>query len=882
MDSQTFKQLRAEARRLKIPGYSSMRKAELISALSSHAKPAEPTWNAWLAEKFANPVKKAISTAYNWIGNNVSQPVKKVVDAGFYAFKNKISSIFNNATKPEPEPVYTIRETASALNNVTKQYTIDGRDGVDPQIFMNEVRSQVTDLLSRNRQIKANIDLVCVMERVDMKSGEVTTTEIHYVTKAEEILEATDVNELYTDAIDRILEKIANFQMLGSNWRFKSVVKMHINTFVYKPLKGSSYIPLPKELAAKKAIINMKNEDNECFKWCVTRALNPVERDSERITKILRLQAEKLDWRGIEFPVTLKEINKFERNNTDVSVNVFGYEKKNLSITTSKQEKRKHEVDLLFISNDATNHYCLINNFSRLLSSQVSNKEHKRLFCRRCLSSFDNENSLTSHNKYCSQNEAVRVELPKPGTMLSFKHYNRSMKVPFVVYADFESLIKPIDTCQPDPSMSYTKQYQKHTPSSFSYYIKCFDDDIYPQDTVKFTAESEDDDVAQIFIDMLTQDIKKIYEQFKKRKKRMIFTEADEKIYREATVCHICEQELGDDRVRDHCHLSGKFRGAAHESCNLNYKIPNFFPVVFHNLSGYDSHLFIKKLANGGGKINCIPNNEEKYISFSKEVIVDEYMNDDGKCVKVKRELRFIDSFRFMASSLDALTKNLTKEQCKNIGSKYSGKQLDLLLRKGVYPYDYVDCLAKLEETRLPPKDSFYSKLNDSGITDEDYEHAQTVWKEFGCKTFRDYHDLYNVSDVLLLADVFENFRDVCIKNYKLDPAWYYTSPGLAWDAMLKMTGVKLELLSDYEMLMMVKRGIRGGISTISHRYAHANNKYMGEAYDPSKESSFITYLDANNLYGWAMSKALPTHGFRWMNDSRTSELEKYAVHIRS
>jgi hypothetical protein len=208
MDSQTFKQLRAEARRLKIPGYSSMRKAELISALSSHAKPAEPTWNAWLAEKFANPVKKAISTAYNWIGNNVSQPVKKVVDAGFYAFKNKISSIFNNATKPKPKPVHTIRETASALNNVTKQYTIDGRDGVDPQIFMNEVRSQVVDLLSRNRQIKANIVLICEMERVDMKSGEVTTAEIPFATKAEVVLEATDVNELYTAAIDRILEKL--------------------------------------------------------------------------------------------------------------------------------------------------------------------------------------------------------------------------------------------------------------------------------------------------------------------------------------------------------------------------------------------------------------------------------------------------------------------------------------------------------------------------------------------------------------------------------------------------------------------------------------------------------------------------------------------------
>jgi hypothetical protein len=435
-------------------------------------------------------------------------------------------------------------------------------------------------------------------------------------------------------------------------------------------------------------------------------------------------------------------------------------------------------------------------------------------YCRRCLNSFRDETYLLKHNKYCNQHEAVRPELPKPGTMLSFKNYNRSMRVPFIVYADFESFIKPIDTCQPDPSMSYTKQYQKHTPSSFCYHIKCFDDKIYSQEPVMFTAEKEDDDVAQIFFDTLEQNIKYNNKQFKFQK-RMIFGASEQKKFDEATVCHICEQELGDDRVRDHCHLSGKFRGAAHESCNLNYKIPKFFPVIFHNLSGYDSHLFIKKLS--GGKINCIPNNEEKYISFSREVVVDKFINKEGKECEVKRELRFLDSFRFMPSSLDALSKNLTKEQCKNIGSRYKGKQLDLLLRKGVYPYDWVDCLSKLDEHNLPPKEAFYSRLNDSGISDDDYEHAQTVWKEFGCKTFRDYHDLYNVSDVLLLADIFENFRDVCMKHYKLDPAWYYTSPGLAWDAALKLTDVELELLNDYDMILMIKQGIRGGISTISH-----------------------------------------------------------------
>jgi len=431
--------------------------------------------------------------------------------------------------------------------------------------------------------------------------------------------------------------------------------------------------------------------------------------------------------------------------------------------------------------------------------------------------------------------------MPEPGMKLTFKNHSRSLRVPFIVYADFESFIEPIHTCQPDPNTSYTKQYQKHTPSSFYYYIKCFSDDVYKHEPVSYVAQGDDVNVAGKFFETLEAHIKKIYQQFK-FPKSMTFTKDDEKRYKRATKCHICDGELGDDRVRDHCHFTGRFRGAAHNGCNLNYKAPKFIPVIFHNLSGYDSHLFITTLARNGEKINCIPNNEEKYISFSKEVVVDEFTNKEkGKHVQVKRELRFLDSFGFMASSLDALSKNLSKEQCNNVKSRYTGEQLDLVLRKGVYPYDYMDSLERLDETQLPSKAAFYSKLNNTEISDEDYEHAQTVWKEFGCKTIRDYHDLYNVSDVLLLADIFENFRDVCMDNYKLDPAWYFTSPGLAWDAALKLTGVELKVLSDYDMLLMIKDGIKGGISTISNRYGVANNRFMGESFDKRKQSSFKT-----------------------------------------
>ena len=238
-----------------------------------------------------------------------------------------------------------------------------------------------------------------------------------------------------------------------------------------------------------------------------------------------------------------------------------------------------------------------------------------------------------------------------------------------------------------------------------------------------------------------------------------------------------------------------------------------------------------------------------------------------GETVSLYFEIRFIDSFKFLQTSLANLVGNLQPDNFINTKEVFKDPNLlDLLTRKGVYPYDYVSSIEKLSETQLPPKEEFYSRLNDEDISDEDYQHAIRVWNKFNCKTIRDYHNLYLKSDVLLLSDVFENFRATCLKHYNLDPAHYYTSPGLAWDACLKETGQELQLLHDYDMLMLFERGIRGGISHISMRYAEANNKYMVN-YDHDQPSNYIQYLDANNLYGWAMSQPLPTHDFKWLHD---------------
>ncbi|GBM60377.1 hypothetical protein AVEN_156939-1 [Araneus ventricosus] len=186
---------------------------------------------------------------------------------------------------------------------------------------------------------------------------------------------------------------------------------------------------------------------------------------------------------------------------------------------------------------------------------------------------------------------------------------------------------------------------------------------------------------------------------------------------------------------------------------------------------------------------------------------------------------------------------------------------------KRLLPYDYFDSFAKFIETSLTQKSAFYNSLSNKEVSDDDYEYAQRIWSIFNLQTLGDYHDLYVTSDVLILADVFENFRKVCLDYYKTDPCHVYTAPGLAWQACLRMTGVKLELLTDIDMHLFIEKEISGGVAMISHRLTSANNPYLPN-YDPTGPNSYIMYWDANNLYGWTMSQHLSTHDFSWTSDN--------------
>ncbi|CAB4017625.1 Gastrula zinc finger [Paramuricea clavata] len=260
-------------------------------------------------------------------------------------------------------------------------------------------------------------------------------------------------------------------------------------------------------------------------------------------------------------------------------------------------------------------------------------------------------------------------------------------------------------------------------------------------------------------------------------KKKMVITPEQEAEFWMTRNCSICGNDLGDDRVRDHDHVTGLYRGAAHNMCNLKYRITWKVPVVFHNLRGYDSHLIMQEIGKFKMNINVVPNNMEKYISFS-----------------LGKSLVFIDSIQFMVSSLEALVSNLSPEDFRIVGQRWQGEDFDIVRQKGIFPYEYLDDISKLNTEGLPSKDKFYSSLYESEVKEEDYQRAIKVWDHFKMKTMRDYHDLYLETDVLLLADVFENFRKTCLENYKLDPAHYISAPSLSWDAFLKQSGEEIEL----------------------------------------------------------------------------------------
>ncbi|CAH1109449.1 unnamed protein product [Psylliodes chrysocephalus] len=585
-------------------------------------------------------------------------------------------------------------------------------------------------------------------------------------------------------------------------------------------------------------------------------ALYPVIKDSQRISMYPHYSTV-LKLKGIQFPMSMKQFPNFEKQN-NISINVYILQKQKKSFITlptylTKNKEDRH-VDLLLIQDkyyeegeNVKYHFAWIKSLSRLLSKQLSNEGHAKYFCDRCLHYFRSEAKLNMHIEDCKKLNHGAIKMPEGDkSIVEFKNFKNKEKVPFIVYADLESVLNPMEN---------KNIYQQHVPAAVGYYLKCSYDD-----TISFYRSYRGYDCMQWF----TDELKKLAEDLE----TLFWCPFDIDIsaqqdynFQKSTHCHIlCDQpfEPDDKKVRDHFHLLpyNNYRGPSHEGCNINYQDSHVVPVVFHNLFGYDAHFVIIDIATRlPGRVDLLPITKEKYISFTKHI-------DDSPI-----QFRFIDSFRFMNSRLSTLASYL--ENFPNLRSQFDKLTEDhykLLTKKGIMPYDYFDSFERFNEACLPPIDAFYNTLENKPCSRRMYLRAQDIWSKFLCRNLGDYVDLYMKTDILLLADVFEQFRSSSHKSYGLDPAHYYTLPGYTWDAMLRQTGQKLELLTDQDMFLFIEKGIRGGLSQVcSKRRAHANNKYIPN-YDSTKPSKYLMYYDVNNQYGWAMSQYLPYGGFKWVD----------------
>ena len=545
------------------------------------------------------------------------------------------------------------------------------------------------------------------------------------------------IKSLFESFLQRYEENLQN-KMRGSDFEFDGINFLYYDSNKTSIYRNDTYIDSPKWLKDKKSIINPKNNDDKCFQYAVTLALNfdNIEKNPQRISKIKPF-IDQYNWKDIDFPPTHKDWRKLELNN-DIALNILYIPHNTKKIQLAYRSKNNLTCDkqiiLLMITDGEKWHYLVVKNLSRLLKGITSTHE-KDFYCLNCFHSYRTKSKLESNKKnICENHDYFHAEMPtKDKNIIKYNHGEKSMKLPFVMYANLECLLEKISTCENNPNESSTTKINKHTPSGYSIFTSC----SFDESKNKINYYRGDDCMKKFCKDLREHSTRIInYE-----KKMIIALTKEEKInYNDQKICYICKKEFDtidkkNYKVRDPCHYTGKYRGAAHNICNLRYKVPKEIPVVFHNSSTYDYHFIIKGLVKEfEGNFDCLDENTEKYITFSVPL----KKKIDNKNLEITYKIKFIDSFRFISSSLSKRVDNLSEGihnnkcsdcksnldyacitknkkillKCVNCNIYYKQKfnndlikkfknaynfcnndinKFVLLLRKGVYPYEYVD-----------------------------------------------------------------------------------------------------------------------------------------------------------------------------------------------
>lgn len=696
-------------------------------------------------------------------------------------------------------------------------------------------------------------------------------------------------------------KQVEDFHDKGTGWRLACVkyIEMNITSrYSISHIVGhGDLFEIPNSLKKKKAIVNItlpKSKEKQCFKYAVlcARHKQQIGINSNRHTAYDRF-SQFYNWENITYPVNAEHINSFQRNNDGLYINVFEYDNKTSKIHLAcpariperKDVINEKMINLLAIpSKDELHyHYCAITNLNRLLNNKAENRRH--IWCDRCIQPFNiqNKKKFDEHRRLCFGKKVCAAKMPKENSTVLFKNYENTQRLTHVIYCDTECYLKKVEGPVPG------KYDIQHIPCAFGVLLcpeKSSNYPTLPEEYKAFTGPNCIEEGLE-YIYKISKDIYNWNEKYTHNPKSL--TNDQKNSFKNSTVCFSCNTEFTEKsgKVQDHCHISGEYRGAACSSCNLRMRLNrNKVPIFFHNLKNYDGHLIINSLAKLKEKhqwteLSVIPTSSEKYISIVCKYPVKSYTNKHGIARNILFTLEFKDSALFLPASLDSLIKQLGSDEL--VFSKKilpPNASIDLIRTKGVFCYEYFDDPYKCFESKLPSQEKFYDSLNQKHCTDEEYKHALNAWNEFGCKSLGDYLHKYLELDVHQLADVFQTFRNLAMKQDNLDPAHYFTLPGFSWDSALKMTGVEIDLLTNYDDYDFVQRGIRGGMTFVNEHHAVVNTPSCPDFYDANLPLHELLYVDANNLYGKALSMPLPLKDFKWLSEDQCSNLDISSLNL--
>ena len=616
-----------------------------------------------------------------------------------------------------------------------KAYTHVPDEKMDTVSFFARIFPALLALLTGElcfQQYKATLVLRVEMTKTTA-DGKRKVQQPYFSSKPYTILSPHDIENAIEEGHQRIDSQIDKWTKEGSGWVVTRVLCLYVNISKYTPLKGSSCMELPKYLKKKEAIINVRNQDNECLKWALLSARHPVKKNAQRVTKYKDHENE-LDFTGIEFPTPLNQIPNVEHQN-NLSINVFGYsESAGIHPLYLSKDHTRDPINLLLITKvedgKILSHYCWIKNFDRLCSAE--NKHNgETFFCLRCITPHSSERTLSDHLIHCKGVDAPpchaifpqATEDGSPPT-IQFKNIQHLMKAPYVIYADTEAIIKPTASSTTD---SNTVQTSEHVPCYFAYTVVRADGQVTSECLYR------GEDAMDVFFQQLEQELENIREDLK-HIRPLEMTKEEQEAHNNTGKCWICDGPFkpyrdGDChglwKVKDHCHITGEYRGAAHSKCNQQLRIDPFrtpIPVFFHNLKNYDSHHLISAIGRTEEKTTiCTDKNGKPIIGKDKPVTV----TDGGISAIVQNmeklisfswgQFRFVDSFAFLNSSLDKLVQNTPKKDLRITRQQYPNRcylsqsrrllndtKFHLVTQKGVYPYEYMDSLDRFDEKELP------------------------------------------------------------------------------------------------------------------------------------------------------------------------------------